>query len=148
MYIYINIYIYLYTYIYIYIYIYAVRRRFICPREFVCGMHKPPIRPVVSIASITICYRLTGCTEVLAALEKLVPVPGCALGHYDKAKVSSFYRAVTLHHRIPNTTRIIRICHYRIAERHWSTELRQSRPTTRLPIVGRTAVAPFTSTSA
>ena len=89
-----------------------------CPRKFVYGMHKPPTRPIVGIASITICDRLTDCTEVLATLEKLVPIPGCALGHYDKAKVSPSHRPGMLPRSTSHTTHITRICHYRVSARH------------------------------
>ena len=45
-------------------------------------------------------------SEVLQQLEKLVPVPGCALGHYDKAKASTPQADRTILH-VSHTTRII-----------------------------------------
>ena len=62
-----------------------------------CSIHKSTGPSIVTTEYNTICDRSRVRTEVLKTLEKLVPVPGCALGHYDKAKartpISSGYIA-------------------------------------------------------
>ena len=48
-------------------------------------------------------------SEALKALEKLVPIPGCALGHYGKTKVSPLrVNCSILHMHTPCTHPYIR----------------------------------------
>ena len=52
----------------------------------VCIACKPSVSLSVCVAVVTTCSRRTGLPEALTVLDKLVPVLGCALGHYDKTK--------------------------------------------------------------
>ena len=95
-------------------------------------------RSSIEMISIVPCH-----TEVEEQLGRLVPTPGCALGHYDGAKASTLR---VCDHRVHASSSVYcRI--YRIrctkcglaAARHWARKLPRSSRTTRSATAGRIA---------